>query len=161
MEQHKEAHLPEEAMHDSDILLVFGIMRTHAYLLPYLDRGLKELRLTAVQLNVLLILRTMGDKGLNFTEIGKRLHVTKANITGLIDRMEQRGLVKRENCRDRRITVAKLTPEGEAMIQTIFPAHKQLFKVVGSGLTVKEKDALIKLLAKLRRHFRETGLHQH
>ena len=76
-----------------DTVLVFSLLRTHSYLGPFIDEDLRRQNLTSAQLNTLLVLRAAGAEGLLMGEIGRRLVVTKANVTGLIDRLERQGLV--------------------------------------------------------------------
>src|SRR5258706_3002767 len=101
--------MPERVIADLDALLAYNIVRTHNNLSPYLDRGLRDLNLTGAQLNAMLVLREAGEEGIPLSEIGRNLVVTKANVTGLIDRLEREGLVHRDNHRHRRSTLAKLT----------------------------------------------------
>ncbi len=54
-------------------------------------------------------------EGLRLGELSKRMMVTNGNITGVLDRLEADGLVERETLlADRRVTFARLTPEGRA-----------------------------------------------
>ncbi|MBD3243254.1 MAG: MarR family transcriptional regulator [Chitinivibrionales bacterium] len=137
-----------------DALLVYNILLTHNHVSPFLDRSLRDLQLTSSQLNVMLLLIEQ-PKGLPLSEIGKRLVVSKANVTGLIDRLEQKGYVCRNSCDDRRVTRACLTEEGHRTVTSIMPAHeKTLAKLVGC-LNKAEKRELVQLLSKLRRGIRE------
>ena len=147
-------HLPSDAVDSLDVLLVFNILRSHNYIEPHIDRGLANLKLTCVQLNLLLLLRAAGEEGLPLSEIGRRLVVSKANITGLVDRLEQRDLVCRDKGEDRRVITATLTLSGETLVDSIFPAHHQVFSDMVDCLTVREKKGLIVLLTKLRKGLR-------
>lgn len=149
--------MQEDATADTDALLVYNILRTHSSLSPFIDRGLRDLRLTGAQLNTLLVLREAGPAGLPLTEIGQRLVVTKSNVTGLIDRLEREGLVERDNHPDRRVTLAKLTPRGNALLEAALPRRRQILAELLGGLTAEEKGQLIGLLTKLRRGLREKG----
>jgi MarR family 2-MHQ and catechol resistance regulon transcriptional repressor len=149
--------MQENTTVDTDALLVYNILRTHGSLSPFIDRGLRDLRLTGAQLNTLLVLRDAGPAGLPLTEIGQRLVVTKSNVTGLIDRLEREGLVERDNHSDRRVTLAKLTPRGIALLETALPRHRRILAELLGGLTLEEKGQLIGLLTKLRRGLREKG----
>lgn len=63
--------------------------------------------------------------GLRLGELSKRTMVTNGNITGLVERLEADGLVLRETpTGDRRVTVAKLTPEGEKAFAAMAAAHE-------------------------------------
>jgi MarR family transcriptional regulator, 2-MHQ and catechol-resistance regulon repressor len=90
-------------------LLIYNLLRTHGYLAPYIDAGLREQDMTAAQFNALLALRAAGEEGLLMGDLGRRLMVTKSNVTGLVDRLERQGLVARAEHRDRRATVVRIT----------------------------------------------------
>src|SRR5258708_2498029 len=136
---------------ESDTLLVYNLLRTQSSLNPFIDRGLRELKLTSAQLNVLIVLRDAGEAGISLTDLGRRLIVTKANVTGLIDRLERDGLVQRDNHADRRITLAKLTHDGAALLEEALPRHRELLAALLGDLTPAEKEQLIGLLTKIRR----------
>src|SRR5438445_4953850 len=75
-------------------------------------RLLREYGLTSpTQYNILRILRGEG-KPLPILEIASRTVTVVPGITGLIDRLEQAGLVDRERCtRDRRVIYVCATPK--------------------------------------------------
>jgi MarR family transcriptional regulator, 2-MHQ and catechol-resistance regulon repressor len=148
------------AASSTDAMLVFGIMRTHNYISPYLDRSLRDLRLTAIQLNVLLQLRDNPD-GLPLSEIGRRLAVSKANVTGLADRLEHKGLLERTNTADRRVTLARITPAGGNLLAEVLPRHYDLLTRIGDCLTDSQKKRLTSLLSRLREGMRAKGMHHH
>jgi MarR family 2-MHQ and catechol resistance regulon transcriptional repressor len=137
------------------MLLVYNVLRTHGSLAPYIDRGLRELNLTGTQLNTLLALREAGPEGLPLGEIGRRLVVTKANVTGLIDRLEREGLAERAGSADRRVTLARLTERGTAVLEAALPLHQQRLARLLDCLSAQEKEQLIGLLTRLRRGLRE------
>src|SRR5574339_115304 len=57
-------------------------------------------------------------------EVGSRILLTSGSTTYVVDKLEQRGLVRRRPCEsDRRALYVELTAEGEALIATIFPDH--------------------------------------
>lgn len=141
---------------NTDALLVYNVLRTHSALTPYIDRGLRELNLTGAQFNALLVLRDAGVEGVPLSEIGRLLVVTKANVTGLIDRLEREGMVQRDSHSDRRVTLAKLTEKGATLLEAALPRHQQLLAELLTGLSVEEKEQLIGLLTRLRRGMRET-----
>lgn len=147
-----------EVATDTDTLLVYNILRTHGSLAPYIDRGLRDLNLTGAQLNTLLALREAGAEGLPLGEIGRRLVVTKANVTGLIDRLEREGLVERAGSTDRRVTLARLTQRGATVLENALPRHRQLLSGPLECLTTEEKEQLIGLLTRLRRGVREKSV---
>jgi len=148
-----------DAPHGSDVdaLLVLNVLRTEAALSPHVDRGLRDLNLTGAQFNALLVLRDAGPDGLPLSEVGRRLVVTKANVTGLIDRLERQGLVRRDPAAapdDRRVTHARLTEKGGALLEEALPRRRQVLAETFAGLTTEEKAQLIALLTRLRRALR-------
>jgi DNA-binding MarR family transcriptional regulator len=79
------------------------------------------------------IIATLGNTpGMSYKELGEKTLITKGTLTGVIDRLEQKGLVTREqSTEDKRSFFIRLTPSGEAMFDEVFPmvvGHcKQLF----------------------------------
>ena len=79
-----------------------------------LEENLGELGLTLPQFHVLATLGYTGS--LAFNEIGQELMVTVGNLTGIVDRLEIKGLVtRRRDGKDRRIVMVSLTQEGEKL----------------------------------------------
>lgn len=83
-----------------------------------------EFGATLPQFDVLSQLFRETD-GLRLGELSKRTMVTNGNITGLVERLELEGLLKRERLEeDRRVTVARLTRKGRAAFTTMAEAHE-------------------------------------
>jgi len=73
--------------------------------------------LTAQQFNVLRILRGAGPEGLPTLDVGERMVEKTPGITRLLDRLEEKRLVRRERCAaDRRQVLCYLTDEGNALL---------------------------------------------
>lgn len=137
-----------------DAMVVFNLLRTHSYLAPFLDADLRRQNLTSAQLNVLLALAAAGEDGLLMGEIGRRLVVTKSNVTGLIDRLERQGLVARADRSDRRATAVRLTAAGAELLARTTPRHSQWLAELTGCFSDSQKKTLIRLLSKLRRELR-------
>ena len=75
------------------------------------------------------IVATLGNTpGMSYKELGERTLITKGTLTGVIERLEQKGLVVRQrSCDDKRSFYVRLTPCGEGLFQEVFP------KVIGHG----------------------------
>jgi MarR family transcriptional regulator, 2-MHQ and catechol-resistance regulon repressor len=96
---------------------------------------------------VLEILLHKGSLPIN--EIGKRLALTSGSMTTAIDRLEQRGLARREaNADDRRTRYVTLTASGRKLIARAFGEHSAWLEQAGSALSLKERKTLISLLKK-------------
>ena len=149
------AHVRAGIGGDLDTVVVFNLLRTHSYLAPFIDGNLRRQNLTAAQFNALLVLRAAGDEGMRMGEIGRRLVVTKSNVTGLIDRVERQGLVVRTQTRDRRATVVRLTDAGTRLLDRTTPRLVGVLAELTGCLSQREKRTLVRLLTRLRRALRD------
>ncbi len=112
-----------------------------ARLLPY--------SLTAPQWAVLA--RLWEEDKLSMSELGKRLHLDKPTITGVADRLEKKGLIKRyRQERDRRLILIHLTPEGVKLKEALAGLPIKVNEKAAQGLTKKERQVLIKALKQMR-----------
>ncbi len=74
-------------------------------------RHIRSLGLTPSQFDVITALGETD--GMNCGDLGARALITKGTLTGILDRLEQRGLIQREESQgDRRSIIVHLTPEG-------------------------------------------------
>lgn len=112
------------------------------------DARIAENGLTTTEFAILEVLHHKGP--LLLGEIQRKILVTSGGVTYLVDRLEGKGLVKREECPgDRRARYAVLTPAGDALIRRIFPGHARHIADALSGLTASEQVVATKLLRKL------------
>jgi DNA-binding MarR family transcriptional regulator len=103
---------------------------------------------TLSQLDVLAHLAREKD-GATLAELSRHLLVTAGNITGLIDRMERSGYVKRfPDPEDRRVTRVQLTGSGKSLAETVLPKHAEDIEAVFGSLSDSEKIELRQLLDK-------------
>ena len=97
---------------------VMNTMRTADLLFDQIGRLLRPLHVSAAGGLVLGILRDNGT--LTPSELGERLIVTRATVTGLLDSLERTGFVRRSpNPADRRSLVVEITPAGLAVAQEL------------------------------------------
>lgn len=93
--------------------LFVALQRTADLLLQEVAATLKAAGLSPAQYNVLRILRGAGPGGLACREVGARMITRDPDVTRLLDRLEERGLVARARERaDRRVITARIGPEG-------------------------------------------------
>ena len=83
---------------------------------------IRELGLTPPQFDVVA---TLGNtSGMTATELGDKTLITKGTLTGVVDRLADRGWVERiAHESDGRCQVVRLTPAGAALFARVFPAH--------------------------------------
>lgn len=101
------------------------------------------------------IIATLGNTpGMSFRQLGEETLITKGTLTGVIDRLEERGLVRREGCpTDGRSTLVQLTARGEAEFERAFPAHIAHLKRAFASLAAADLDTLECMLDRLRDAF--------
>lgn len=115
----------------------------------YSGESVRQYGLTHAQFD---IIATLGNtSGMSYKELGERTLITKGTLTGVIERLEQKGLVLRErSLEDKRSYFVRLTDRGDAVFRDVFPkvvAHgKQLF----DGFSDAEFDEVDRALKKLR-----------
>jgi DNA-binding MarR family transcriptional regulator len=102
------------------------------------------------------IIATLGNtRGLSFRELGDRTLITKGTLTGVVDRLESRGIVQRvDSPSDARSTIVRLTRKGEREFGRVFPSHVGYVKRAFAALSESELERLDALLARLRGGFR-------
>ena len=110
-------------------------------------------KITDVQFNVLALIhdRAGWDGGLTQIELSRLLLVNRSNITSLIDRMEQGGLVTRTtDPEDRRNKVVRLSPKGRKRLLAIEGHYTEEVKAIMKVLTASEMNELNTILQKIR-----------
>jgi len=120
--------------------------------------------LSPSQFNVLNLLYGLPE-GLSQTELGRQLIVHRSNVTGLVDRLEKRGLVKRrELAGDRRVYQIVLTAEGSRVMEAVLPLyHRKAEEVWGdcaAKLLAEIQDQLVQAARKAAQIARESGRKQ-
>lgn len=137
--------------HAPSVELIFNLLLTSDVLISQLMGTLSKHNLSLSAFNILGILLRIQNDGLALSELSELLIVSRANITGLVDCLEQRGLVERIlPATDRRLRLAKITSAGETLVRTILPAHYEEIKAACGELSDEERTTLISLLTKLR-----------
>lgn len=98
------------------------------------------------------IIATLGNTpGMTFKELGQKTLITKGTLTGVIDRLETRGLVRRiTSLEDRRNTIVQLTAAGERMFEDVFDPHIQFCKQPFADYAETDFAALEETLGKLK-----------
>ncbi|HBL22769.1 MAG TPA: hypothetical protein DDZ40_01475 [Deltaproteobacteria bacterium] len=113
-------------------------------------------RLTDAQFNVLVQLKYAGDSALSQAALGRRLVVNKADMTGIIDRLERTGLVERvAHPNDRRVNLVRMTAEGENAVEALEEGYLEGVGKLMSGISRTDLDRLNRILEKVRRNVKE------
>jgi len=135
----------------------FLLLRTSDRFQTSMTRFFRKYGLTPSQYNVLRILRGEG-KPLPCLEIAGRLIAAVPGITGLLDRLEAAGLIRRQrSSEDRRVVFAAITPQGLQLLARLDkPLEDQHKRLIGH-LSRTELTELSRLLEKARESLAEEG----
>ncbi len=119
------------------------------------DRFFRPFGGSEAQFNILWLLK-YTDGPLTQRDISEKLIVDKSNITGLIDRMEKAGVVKRAPVPDdRRSYHIRVTAKGRKLTDELDAAYDRRVQAVMRHLNKAEHEQLLKLTAKIRRGIAE------
>ena len=92
-------------------------------------------------------------EGLKMNELSRLLMVTGGNVTAIVDQLEKEGLVERlDEPADRRAFRIRLTRAGERSFAEMARAHEEWVIELLAGLSRREHEELLKLLAKVKSH---------
>jgi len=134
---------------DSDFELWQNIRDIYRAALKRLNAKLRKERITFSQYSVLLALSRSGPMQMN--KLSEHMLVAPANVTGLVDRMERKGYVRRKRDeRDRRLYVIEETERGSRIFKSISSRFRQYAGNLGSTLTPEERDSTLAALRKVR-----------
>jgi DNA-binding MarR family transcriptional regulator len=119
----------------------FRFMRLHQRMLMQMTARIRALGLSIPQFDLLSTLTE--QEGISQSELAERLYVTKGNVSGLVDRLVQAGLVERRAIAgDRRSYAMHLTPEGRRLAEAGIAAQRDF---VANTLGKLETDDLVEL----------------
>ena len=119
----KELEL-EQPMEDIRHELVLNIVRTATIIAAKGALLFRRFDLTEAQFNVLFALKYKRNEWTQ-SDLGKRLVVTRASITSVLDKLEGKGLVKRNEVPgNRRIYHVELTRKGQGLIDKVEPIYR-------------------------------------
>lgn len=91
--------------------------------------------------------------GLRMNELSRLLMVTGGNVTAIVDQLEKEALVERlDEPDDRRAWLIRLTAAGLKSFAEMARAHEQWIVELLGGLSRREQDELLRLLAKVKTH---------
>ncbi|NRD78681.1 MarR family transcriptional regulator [Bacillus sp. BRMEA1] len=128
--------------------LFIVLSRAYKAINEHVNKVIQANGLNPTEFAVLELLYHKGDQPLQ--QIGGKILLASGSITYVVDKLEQKGLLKRIACpKDRRVTYAQISDEGKQLIQDIFPDHAKQIDTLMSSLNDSEKLEAINLLKKL------------
>jgi DNA-binding MarR family transcriptional regulator len=108
--------------------------------------------LTESQYNALRILRGAERRGEQLTqaELADRLIASRANTTWILDKLEERKLVRRKGHSDRRKNLLEITQNGQKLLQRIDPEFERLIDQILGNVSDDELDSLQAVIGKFQ-----------
>ena len=115
----------------------------------YSSAHIRSLGLTPAQFD---IVATLGNTlGMSAKELGEKTLITKGTLTGVVDRLVAKKLVRRiASPNDGRSQIVQLTVQGEKLFARVFPAHIVHLERAFAQLSQKELTGMTESLRRLR-----------
>ena len=128
---------------------IVGIVRAGEAFVALANRALSGYQLSPAARQALAVLDGAGEP-LSPTEIARRLIVTTASVTSLLDTLERRGLVERRaDPGDRRRLLVAITPPAQDLVRQYVPEIVALQAAVMSGIGEEDRQHLIAILTRI------------
>lgn len=146
----ESASAPDGALDQHGLMHLVGYATTRAAieLKKTFRRHLGPLKLKAVEFSILVLVDTNPE--VNQKQLGLALDVSPPNLAVTLDRMVERGWVRRERSqRDRRAQLVRLTPAGQALVRRARQIGLTMEQDALKVLTPAEQALLIELLQRV------------
>jgi DNA-binding MarR family transcriptional regulator len=115
-----------------------------------LERSLGRHGVSGAAFNTLQVLAASGGAACPH-EISDRLSVSRATVTGVLDSLEQRHLIRRvAHPQDRRMLRVEMTPRARRLLDRLAPEHDRALRRIFAGLPGRDQQRLNVLLNRLR-----------
>ncbi|MDQ0201381.1 MarR family 2-MHQ and catechol resistance regulon transcriptional repressor [Neobacillus ginsengisoli] len=97
------------------------------------------------------MLEVLYHKGMQTVQqICNRILLASGSMTYVIDKLEQKGLLKRNFCpEDRRVIHITITESGKKIMDKIFPQHRKVIEKLFDGIDQEEKQQIISVLKRV------------
>lgn len=121
----------------------------------FMNRLLREYDVTPMQCRTLVFLRDVKDE-VNQKTLEKFLMVKPSTVNGIVDRLEEKGMLRRTTSReDGRCRILVLTEAGMRFYDNFLAAEQQVNERLECGFSEEERETLIGLLTRLARNLTE------
>src|SRR5438874_5150252 len=135
-----------------------SFLRSYGLLRQIMEPYFARFGISGPQWGVLRVLQraeSNGETELRLRDVGQRLFIQPPSVTGVVDRLERRGLVQRSHSKaDLRARCLSLTPAGRNMISKLLVGHAAQIRLPFAGLSPQELDHLLALLTRLEANLR-------
>ncbi|NKB36915.1 MAG: MarR family transcriptional regulator [Gammaproteobacteria bacterium] len=118
------------------------------------DRFRENYSSTFPRFDVLAHLYQAGEQGMSTSLLGSSLMASKGNISRLLDRMEEDGLLERKlSEKDRRVSIVYMTENGSRLFKNMAAHHEAWTLEIFQDISAAEKEDLLALLKRIRNTF--------
>jgi DNA-binding MarR family transcriptional regulator len=137
--------------------LVLSLLRTASLIQKRSDVFFSRFGITDAQFNILMVLKYNGGVQVSQQDLSARLVVHKSNIVGLLDRLENSGMLSRKaDARDRRLNHIALTAKGKRLVERVEGAYFEEIDRLMRALDEDETRVAIAALDKLRQFVQQS-----
>jgi len=126
---------------------IFLISKVCQKLIMNLQKAFSESGVEVTPIQVMLLFFLQKNNGSSLTQISQGLMLENPTVTGLIDRLEKLGYVKRsDHPDDRRVYLVHITEKGNKVANKALPIIKKLNEQIKEGYSKREIDDFKKVL---------------
>jgi DNA-binding MarR family transcriptional regulator len=126
------------------------LLRTNQSFLSYATSHVNKLDLTLPQFDVIITLG--GTAGMPYKKLGEKTLITKGTLTGVVSRLEDKGLVERAaSKKDGRSQILRLTEEGNDLFERTFPEHLEFINRLFGDYSLEDIATLETALIRLQK----------
>jgi DNA-binding MarR family transcriptional regulator len=127
--------------------LIFLISKVYQKLIINLQKAFSKSGIEVTPIQVMLLFFLQKNDGSSLTQISQGLMLENPTITGLIDRLEKSGYVKRsDHPNDRRVYLVNITEKGNRVAKKALPIIKKLNEQIKEGYSKEEIENFKKVL---------------
>jgi MarR family transcriptional regulator, 2-MHQ and catechol-resistance regulon repressor len=125
------------------------LMQTSRAIQERIREDMAKNNLSITEFSVLEVLFHKGKQTIQ--QIGTSILISSGSMTYVIDKLEQKNLLKRNACPDdRRAIHVTLTDEGVELMNRVMPLHEDFVDYAFDSLDSSEQETLVRLLKKVR-----------
>ncbi|PIK13782.1 MarR family winged helix-turn-helix transcriptional regulator [Halobacteriovorax sp. JY17] len=148
------------SLEGQDINIIARMARTVSHLDKMITKSIGEFSLTKPQMDVLFVLKFSNNNELKATEIAEELFVSKANMSGLISRLEKEELIVRGiDPTDSRARTLVLTDKAKNVLDKVIPKYFEMTAEIMSKFSSEEKTKLLEQLEYIESCMSKGGVH--
>jgi MarR family transcriptional regulator, organic hydroperoxide resistance regulator len=139
------------AMNKAPMNTWLGLLECYEQGSSQLAKALEPLEITLAQYDVLIALG--GGDGISQQTLAARLVISKANLSSILNRLEERALIERVNDQsDARAKLVHLSPSGQSLIKRALTTTRKLIAATFGQLSQEDLDQLNVIMGRLRVH---------